>query len=147
MQATCQEVVFFRRGNAYGSLTFKDYIKGDILPHPLPHYPITPFREDEGSDFSERVEAGDPGDWGFISLGIASMFDPTQKMSFQPGPLHLHTNINIVGVCLPNLQVVVQFLPSSRTRTFTTPQIPIESRRQRVERQVNQILNDETTQV
>lgn len=109
--------------------------------------PLCHLGRDERSNFRERVEAGDPGNWGLISPGITSMLDPTQKMSFQPGPLHLHTNINTVGVCLPNLQVVVQFLPSPQTRTFTTPQIPIGSRRQRVERQVNQILRDETSQV
>ena len=85
--------------------------------------------------------------WAWISLGIARMADPTQDFSFQPGPLQLHTNVNTAGVCLPNLQVVVQFLPSPQTHTFTTPRIPIRSRRQRVERQVNQILRDETSQV
>lgn len=57
-QATCQEVVFFRRGNAYDSLTFKDYIKGNILPQPLPYDPITPLRVGKRSGFRERVEAG-----------------------------------------------------------------------------------------
>lgn len=100
----------------------------------------------------DRRLQGEGGSWGpqeiggWISQGITSMLDPTQDMSFQPGPLHLHTNVNTTGVCLLNLQVVEQFLLLPK-HTFTTPRIPIRSRRQRVERQVNQILQDETSQV
>ena len=114
-------------------------------PPPPPHYPIQGGMREVTSGRGWRL--GTLENWAWISLGIASMADPTQDLSFQPGPLHLHMNVNTAGVCLPNLQVVVQFLPSPQTHTFTTPRIPIRSRRQRVERQVNQILRDETSQV
>lgn len=64
-QATCQEVVFFRRGNAYDFLTFKDYIKGDILPHPLPRDPIMPLRE----GWKKRLQ-GKGGSWRPRKLGV-----------------------------------------------------------------------------
>lgn len=145
-QATCQEAALFSQGNVHDSLTLK-YVKGDILPHPRPHSPPPHPVWVRGVTSGRGRELGTPGNWGWVSPGIASMLDPLPDVSLCPGPPHLHTNINTTGVCLQKLQVVVQFLPSPRARTFTTPRIPIRSRRQRVERQVNQILRDETSQV
>lgn len=93
------------------------------------------------------MEAGDLGKLGMDFPRHRQYGRPNPRLEFPPGPLQLHTSVNTAGVCLPNLQVVAQFLPSPQTHTFTAPQIPVRSRRQRVERQVNQILGDETSQV
>lgn len=50
---------------------------------------------------SGEEEAGDSGNWGLISSGINSLLDPTQELSFQPGPLHLHTNMNMARRGVP----------------------------------------------
>lgn len=78
-----------------------------MSPPPPPHYPIQGGMREVTSGRGWRLGALE--NWAWISLGIAGMADPTQDLSFQPGPLHLHMNVNTAGVCLPNLQVVVQF--------------------------------------
>lgn len=117
-QATCQEAVFFSRGNAMTLLTLKDYIKGDSPLQPLPHNPFPHLGRNEARDFRQRVEAGDTGNLGLISPSLTSMLDPTQEFPARTStPSHKHKHCR---VCLPNLQVLVQFLPSPQTHIHSS---------------------------
>lgn len=103
----------------YDTSTLKDYIKGDSPLQPLPHNPFPHLGRNEARDFRQRVEAGDAGNLGLISPSLTSMLDPTQEFPARTStPSHKHKHCR---VCLPNLQVLVQFLPSPQTHIHSSP--------------------------
>lgn len=70
--------------------------KGNILPHPLPHDPIPPFRVGWEKWLQGEGEAPfrDPGNWGLIPPGIASQhIRPNPRAEFPARtstPSHKH---------------------------------------------------------